>query len=60
VQHGELQVRPVCFSGRDRAHAKRKALNYWYQHRDELGMTLRDFFLRCRLSSDQRTITFLF
>ena len=55
---GEFQVKPVTFCGRDRTHAKRKALDFWYQNRDRLGMTLRDFFQRCRLSSDERTIIF--
>lgn len=58
VGHGEFQVKPRRFSGYDRADAKRKALNFWYQNRDQLKLTLRDFFLRCRLSADERTITF--
>ena len=44
--------------GRDRTHAKRKALDFWYQNRDRLHLSLRDFFSRCRLSADERTITF--
>lgn len=52
---GEFKIE---FSGRDRAHVKRKALDYWYNHRDFLKLSLRDFFSRCRLSSDERTITF--
>jgi hypothetical protein len=48
----------VAFNGRDRAHAKRKALDYWYHNRERLGLTLSDFFARCRLSPDNRTITF--
>lgn len=46
------------FFGRDRTHAKRKALDFWYQNRDRLHLSLRDFFSRCRLSHDERTITF--
>jgi hypothetical protein len=54
---GEYKIE---FSGRDRAHAKRKALDYWYQHRDALNLSMRDFFLRCRLKSDERTIVFVY
>ena len=57
---GEYQVIPVAFCGRDRTHAKRKALDFWYQNRERLRLSLRDFFLRCRLSPDERTITFFF
>jgi hypothetical protein len=46
------------FQGRDRAHAKRRALDWWYRHREELGLCLRDFFGRCRISRDERTISF--
>jgi hypothetical protein len=55
---GEFQVKPLQFSGRDRAHAKRKALDYWYRNHERLRLNLRDFFARCRLSADERTITF--
>jgi hypothetical protein len=48
------------FEGRDRTHVKRKALDYWYRHRAQLRLNLRDFFHRCRMSSDERTITFFF
>lgn len=50
---------PVSFSGRDRVHVTRKALDFWYHHRAELKLSVRAFFLQCRLSSDERTITFL-
>lgn len=59
MQLGEYQVKTVeQFQGRDRAHAKRKALDFWYRHREQLGMSVRDFFQHCRLSHDERTITF--
>jgi hypothetical protein len=57
---GEYQFPPLMFHGRDRCHAKRKALDYWYRHRDQLRLNLRDFFRCCRLSADERTITFFF
>jgi hypothetical protein len=56
VTLGEFKVN---FSGRDRVHAKRKALDYWYNNRDVLGLSVMDFFRRCRLSPDERTITFI-
>lgn len=49
---------PVYFRGRNRADAKRKALNYWYINQARLGLSLRDFSTRCRLLDDERTILF--
>lgn len=46
------------FRGRNRADAKRRALNYWYINRRELGVDLRAFSERCRLQTDNRTILF--
>jgi hypothetical protein len=53
-----MKAQWVEFFGRDRVHAKRKALEYWYQNRHALHLTLADFFARCRISPDNRTITF--
>jgi hypothetical protein len=55
VALGEYKVE---FIGRDRAHAKRKALDYWYHNRDLLKLSMADFFKSCRMSADCRTITF--
>lgn len=49
----------IEFSGRDRVHAQRKALDWWFHHRQSLGLHLRDFLALCLISDDQRTITFL-
>jgi hypothetical protein len=38
---------------------QRRAVDWWFTHRDKLGLCLRDFFLRCRWSDDRRTITFI-
>ena len=46
------RVASEAFSGLSARHAKRRALGYWYTHRGELGMTVNEFFARCRLSSD--------
>jgi hypothetical protein len=56
VQHGESLIE---FSGRDRVQAQRKAVSWWFAHRQSLGLCLKEFFLRCRFSDDQRTITFM-
>ncbi|HEY3352705.1 MAG TPA: hypothetical protein VGQ83_05620 [Polyangia bacterium] len=45
------------FNGLDLAHARRKALDFWYNNRQTLGLTLRDFFAQCRLR-DRTTIVF--
>ena len=48
----------IEFCGRDRVHARRKALDWWFQHRQALGLRLLEFFACCRFSDDQRKITF--
>jgi len=55
VMLGESKVN---FSGRNRTHVKRKALDYWYHNRTVLRLSMNEFFARCRLSPDERTITF--
>jgi hypothetical protein len=49
----------IEFSGRDRVHAQRKALDWWFHHRQAHGLHLRDFLARCLVSADERTITFI-
>jgi hypothetical protein len=48
----------IEFCGRDRVHARRKALDWWFCHRETLGLRLREFLACCRWSDDQRKITF--
>ena len=63
AHHGEYQrhltSEDIAFSGHDRLQVRRKALDYWYQHRNELGLNLRAFLERCLLSGDGRTIIFV-
>lgn len=40
------------FSGSNARLAKRRALNYWYNNRGRLGMTMNQFFERCRLREE--------
>jgi hypothetical protein len=49
---------PLTFSGRDADHVRRVALGWWYQHRSEHGLYVKDFFSRCRMSADGRTISY--
>lgn len=37
------------FSGLSTRVAKRRALQYWYNNRESLGLSLTEFFGRCRL-----------
>ena len=46
------------FTGKDRLDAKRKALRFWYTHRQTLHESVTDFAKRCTLSSDQKVITY--
>jgi len=48
------------FSGLTAHVAKRRALNYWYQNRDDLGMSLSEFFGRCRVSTHGRATQITF
>lgn len=48
----------TIFSGRTRAETKRKALTYWANNRETLGLSMREFFDRCSLSPDGTMIVF--
>jgi hypothetical protein len=48
----------LTFSGRDARHVRRLAIGWWYQHRDEHRLLVRDFLARCEMSSDGRTISY--
>ncbi|MEL6179583.1 MAG: hypothetical protein AAFS10_11555 [Myxococcota bacterium] len=48
----------IRFRGRNRADAKRKALNFWYINQNNLKLSLREFSAQCRLLDDERTIVF--
>jgi hypothetical protein len=48
----------TTFTGRTRAETKRKALAYWVDNRESLGMSMRDFFERCSISADGTSIVF--
>jgi hypothetical protein len=50
--------RDVEFCGRTRVHVQRLAVSWWDAHRRELGLCLKEFFLCCKLSDDERTIIF--
>ncbi len=39
------------FDGREPRQAKRRALNYWYLNRGRLGLSLSEFFGRCRVTT---------
>ena len=41
-------MQPIEFQGRNTQEAKRRALTYWYQHHQALGLSLAQFFAQCR------------
>ena len=41
----------IEFCGRNAQEAKRRALSYWYQHHEQLGLSLAQFFAQCRSSA---------
>ncbi len=40
------------FDGLNPRVAKRRALNFWYVHRGELGLSVAEFFALCRVRSE--------
>lgn len=48
------------FAGLSPRMAKRRALNYWYTHRDALGMSVSEFFGRCRVSTQNGVTRIVF
>ncbi len=52
------QIQRVEFMGDSLADAKRKALNYWYIHRDRLKLSVREFSEHLVLMGDGKTILF--
>jgi hypothetical protein len=50
--------RTLKFTGKNRLEAKRKALRFWYEHRQSLHESVEDFAKRCSLSPDQKVITY--
>lgn len=45
------------FNGRSTHDAKRRALNYWYLNRQGLGMSVSEFFSRCRVRTQPNLTT---
>lgn len=58
LSNKSLTPKVVTFKGRNRADAKRRALNYWYVNQRRLALDIRAFTARCRLQSDGNTILF--
>lgn len=54
----ERGIREYVFRGRNRVGVKREILSYWYRNQTRLGLSLKEFLTRCRLSSDQKSATF--
>jgi hypothetical protein len=50
--------RTLKFIGKNRFDAKRKALRFWYTHRDTLRENMQEFAKNCMLSADQKVITY--
>jgi hypothetical protein len=54
----ESPAKTLKFVGKNRFDAKRKALRFWYANQDVLRESMQEFAKRCRLSSDQKVITY--
>lgn len=58
---GQADASAQIFNGLTARQAKRRALSFWYAHQRELGLTVVEFFARCRLTQEAglSRITFL-
>lgn len=50
----------IEFQGRTAQEAKRRALNYWYQHCQGAGVSLSQFFAQCRGSQGPGGVTIVY
>lgn len=50
----------IEFQGRNAQEAKRRALSYWYQHHQGMGLSLAQFFGLCRGSQAGGMVTITF
>jgi hypothetical protein len=48
------------FTGRTTQEAKRRALGYWYQNHDRLGLSLAQFFAACRSAQTATQVVIVF
>ena len=48
----------TVFTARTRAETKRKALAFWVENRERLGLSMREFFDACTISPDGTSIAF--
>jgi hypothetical protein len=48
----------MIFRGKNRKDVKRKRLSYWAPNSKEIGLSLRDFLICCRMDIAERTIIF--
>lgn len=46
------------FRAHSRVGVKREVLRYWHRNHSNLGLSLEQFLARCRLSDDERKVTF--
>lgn len=53
-----ISEKTLTFIGKNRFEAKRKAIRFWYTHRDVLNETMHEFAKRCTLSADQKVINY--
>lgn len=58
ISNSSMSNRNIEFAGLTRADSKRKALNYWYLHKNKLRLSIREFSARLALLDDGKTIVF--
>jgi len=51
-------MKVVLIRGRNRHEARKKALDYWFAHRDQYGCSMKDFLKKCSTDPSGRVIRF--
>ena len=51
-------MKVVFIRGRNRHETRKKALDYWFSHRDQFSCTMKDFLRKCSTDPSGRVIMY--
>jgi len=51
-------MKVLLFRGRNRHETRKKALGYWFAHRDQFNCSMRDFIRKCSTDPSGRVIMY--
>jgi hypothetical protein len=55
---GVVAMKVVKIRGKNRDEVKKRALDYYFCNREQLGETMKDFFKRCTIDPNGKTIVY--